>query len=274
MKTTDTPLDFRAHFGFHETPFTREIQIQHRWRAEIFDEALQALHTTVERRMSAVLMAPSGTGKTLLLRSLRSLLPEARYRVHYVKLTALTKRDLCREMASAAGFDISGPYPVLHRKLQEGFRSLADDDGLRPVLVIDEAQDLRPDVLAQLRILTNFDMDSRLVLSLILAGDGQLRLLLDRPQLEPIRRRMAHFASLRLLSRAETLDYMQHRVCIAGAKNFPFDSQAVDAVFELTRGNLRAIDHLSLKSLELAALKASSAVDPSLVAAARQNLLL
>jgi len=272
---TENPLDLRAHFGFHAAPFTREIPIDQRWRAELFVEPLTALQNTVEQRMSAVLMAPSGTGKTVLLRSLRSLLPEARYRVHYVKLTALTKRDLCREMAAAAGFDVpGGPYPIIVRKLQDGFRALADDDGLRPVLIIDEAQDLRPDVVAQLRILTNFDMDSRLVLSLILAGDGQLRFLLDRPQLEPIRRRMAHFASLRLLSRAETLDYMQHRVRVAGANNFPFDSQAVDAVFELSRGNLRAIDHLARKSLEFAAVESSAAVDPSLVTAARQKLLL
>lgn len=271
---TDNTLDLRAHFGFHTTPFTREIPVAERWSAELFDEPLKALQNTVEQRMSAVLMAPSGTGKTVLLRTLRSSLPEARYRVHYVKLTSLTKRDLCREMATAAGFDVAGPYPIVVRKLQDGFRALADDDGLRPVLIIDEAQDLRPDVLAQLRILTNFDMDSRLVLSLILAGDGQLRLLLDRPQLEPIRRRMAHFASLRLLSRAETLDYMQHRTRVAGAKTFPFDSQAVDAVFELSRGNLRAIDHLARKSLELAVVESSQAVDPSLVAAARQKLLL
>ncbi len=271
---TENPLDLRAHFGFHTTPFTREIPIDQRWRAELFVEPLTALQNTVEQRMSAVLMAPSGTGKTVLLRSLRSSLPEARYRVHYVKLTSLTKRDLCREMAAAVGFDVAGPFHVIVRKLQDGFRALADDDGLRPVLIIDEAQDLRPDVLALLRILTNFDMDSRLVLSLILAGDGQLRLLLDRPQLEPVRRRMAHFASLRLLSRAETLDYMQHRVRVAGANNFPFNSQAVDAIFELSRGNLRAIDHLARKSLEFAVVESSAAVDPSLVAAARQKLLL
>ena len=103
----ENPLDLRAHFGFHATPFTREIPIDPRWRAELFVEPLTALQNTVEQRMSAVLMAPSGTGKTVLLRSLRSSLPEARYRVHYVKLTALTKRDLCQEMAAAAGFDVS-----------------------------------------------------------------------------------------------------------------------------------------------------------------------
>jgi type II secretory pathway predicted ATPase ExeA len=67
---------------------------------------------------------------------------------------------------------------------------------------------------------------------------------------------------------------MQHRMRVAGAAQFPFDSQALDAVYEITRGNLRAIDHLARKSLELAANKGTPIVDPTLVAAARQNLLL
>jgi hypothetical protein len=104
----------------------------------------------------------SAAGK-LLLRSER--LRPTRYSVRYVKLTPLSNGDLGREIAIGCGFDISGAYPVLIRKLQDAFRSQADVDGLRPVLMIDESQDLRPDVPATLRVLTNFDMDSRLVLA-------------------------------------------------------------------------------------------------------------
>lgn len=271
---SDTVKDLRAHFGLTTVPFTREIAVGDRWSTPLFDEPLAALLGTVEQRMSAVLLAPSGTGKTVLLRTLRSFLPEARYRVHYVKLTALSKRDLCREIATAGGFDITGSYPILMRKLQDAFRSQSDDDGLRPVLMVDESHDLRPEVLATLRVLTNFEMDSRLVLSLVLAGDTRLRPLLDRSELEPVRRRLAHFATLRLLSRAETAEYMQHRLRVAGAAQLPFDSQAVDAVYEITRGNLRAIDHLARKSLEMAANKGLPTIDATLVALARQNLLL
>lgn len=270
----DTIKDVRAHFGLTTVPFTREISTEERWSAPLFAEPLAALLATVEARMSAVLIAPSGSGKTVLLRTLRSALPEARYCVHYIKLTSLSKRDLCREIALACRFDVSGSYPVMMRKLQDGFRAQADDDGVRPVVLLDDSHDLRPDVLPTLRVLTNFDMDSRLVVSFVLAGDTRLRPLLERPDLDCVRRRMAHVAIIRLLSRAETLEYMQHRLRITGATQFPFDSQAVDAVYEITRGNLRAVDHLARKSLELAANKGMPAVDAALVAAARQNLLL
>jgi len=273
MTNKESALDLRAHFGFSVVPFTREIPIKDRWHSEIFDQPLTALRQTIEQRMSGVVLAPSGTGKTLILRTLRAQLPEARYRLHYVKLTSLSKKDLCREIGLAAGFDLSGIYPVVFRMLQQRLRQL-DEDGLRPVLLLDDVQDMSPPVLTTLRILTNFEMDSRLVISLILAGDNQLRHMLESPSLEPIRRRMAHIATLRLLSRAETRDYMQHRVRIAGAPTFPFDSQASDAVFEVSRGNLRAIDQLARKSLELAAQKTISTVDPSLVAEARPYVLI
>ena len=271
--TNKKVLDLRAHFGFSAVPFTREIPVKDRWHSDIFDQSLTALRQTIEQRMSGVLLAPSGTGKTVILRTLRAQLPEARYRVHYVKLTSLSKKDLCREIGLASGFDLSGIYPVVFRMLQQRLRQL-DEDGLRPVLLLDDTQDMSTPVLTTLRILTNFDMDSRLVLSLVLAGDNQLRHMLETPSLEPIRRRMAHIATLRLLSRAETHDYMQHRVRISGAQTFPFDKQAVDAVFEITRGNLRAIDQLARKSLELTAQKAIDTVDPSLVVEARPYVLI
>jgi type II secretory pathway predicted ATPase ExeA len=269
---SDDTRDIRAHFGLHTLPFTREIAVDKRWPSPIFDEALDALESTVAERMSAVLVAPSGAGKTSLLRALIKRLPEARYRVHYVKVTSLSKRDMCREIAVAVGASPAGSYPTLVRTLEERFTTTFDTDGLRPVLILDEAHDMRPDVLAILRILTNYQMDSRLVLSIILAGQPPLGRLLQRDELEAVSRRMAHCATLRLLSREEAREYMQHRAHIAGLKKLPFDAPALDAIYEMSRGNLRAIDTLCLKSLELATLRGIRTLDCALVAAARQLL--
>ena len=244
--------DFRSRFGFHTTPFTRELPIAQCLDLPQYGEVLRALAGVVDERMSAALIAPAGTGKTTLLRSLVARLPEARYRVHYVKVTSLSKRDICREIARAIGAKPAGSYASLVQRLQERFRSTTDTDGLRSVLIVDEAHDMRPDVLAILRILTNFDMDSRLVVSVVLAGQPPLKDLLRRDELEDVARRMAHFASLRLLSREETGRYIEHRAAVAGAPSLPMDTGAVDAIYEIGRGNLRATDRLSLKALKVA----------------------
>lgn len=264
--------DLRSHFGFHTIPFTREIAIEHRFSLPLFDEPLVAFRRVVDQRMSGALIAPAGTGKTALLRALCAQLPEARYRIHYVKVTGLSKRDLCREIATAIGAGPAGTYPSLVRRIQEHFAALSDTDGLRPVLLIDEAHELRTDVLAMLRLLTNFEMDSRLVLSILLAGQLGLRAMLRRDELEDIARRIAHYAVLRPLSRAETQRYLEHRCTIAGANTPPFDDTARDAIYEIGRGNLRATDRLALKALELASCDPCQVVNANHVVEARKLL--
>jgi type II secretory pathway predicted ATPase ExeA len=255
--------------GFRKTPFTREVTVAERFVLPHQAQAAEALAEAVSLRMSAALIAPAGTGKTVTLRLLLSRLPETRYQIRYVKVTGLSKRDLCKEIAAVCGLSPTGIYPALVRKLQEAFEHASGADGLRYVIVFDEAHDLHPESLAMLRLLTNFDMDSRLVVSLVLAGQPPLKTLLGRPEQAAMAQRMAHFATLRLLSRDETQAYLLHRCSIAGAQTDPFDRDAHEAVFEMSRGNLRAIDRLALKALELAAQAGASAVSSAEVIAAR-----
>ena len=258
--------------GLRKTPFTREISVDEHFALPHQAEATDALAHAVHQRMSAALIAPAGTGKTVALRALVAGLPEARYQVRYVKVTGLSKRDLCKEIAAACGLSTAGIFPSLIRKLQDAFQHTSGTDGLRPVILLDEAHDLRPESLAMLRILTNFDMDSRLVVSVVLAGQPPLRTLLGRPEQQAMAHRLAHYATLRLLSRDETLAYVTHRSAIAGAHTAPFDADAQETIFELSRGNLRAIDRLALKSIELAAGARASVVSSGEVIRARQLL--
>lgn len=264
--------DLRSTFGFHSTPFTRELRDEDQLCFPFQEEAVAGLLRAVEARMCAALIAPAGTGKTALLRRVRSQLPEARYRIHYVKVADLSKRDMCREIATAVGIAGVGSYPHLVRKLQERFEATSASDGLRPVLLLDEGHELRPDVLSLLRILTNFEMDSRLVVSIILSGQPPLRKLLEREDQEAVAKRITHYSQLRLLSRDETQTYLVHRCTIAGAKDQPFDQRSQDAIYEIGRGNLRATDSVALKSLEYAALAGKSTVSSQYVLAARKDL--
>jgi len=264
--------DIRSHFGFTQTPFTREIPVKKRFSHPIFDEPLHALEQTITDRMSAAVIAPAGTGKTMLLRTLKSLLPEARYRVHYIKTTSLCRRDMCREIATAIGCEPAGQYNYLVRKIQERMLEHTDTNGVRPVIIIDDVQDMRPDVLGILKVLSNFDMDSRLVVSFVLLGQSPLAKMLSRDSLEDISRRIAHYAVLRNLTRDEIRKYITHRLSIAGAKKDIVTDAAHDAIFEIGGGNLRATDRLALKSLQLAAGEKAAAVDASHITTARQML--
>ena len=272
-KTKSKKSDLRGHFGCHTTPFSRELPVADRWDTHVYNEPLAELRGVVDHRMSGALIAPSGTGKTVILRTLADDLPDARYRVCYVKLGSMGRRDLCRVLAIVLGVEPTGTYPTLVRRVQERLLSSLSDDARLTVALFDDMHEMRPDVLSVLRTLTNFDMDSRLALSVILCGQPPLRNLLKRAEVESLTQRLACVTLVRLLSRAEACDYISHRLTIAGCKSEPFDHGALDAIYEVTRGNLRAIDHVAFKALQLATQQNVPVIDASLVVEARKRVM-
>ena len=171
-KPSESPTapDPRSHFGFTKWPFTSEIAVGKMWRHPGLDELVDDLEATVSARFSAAVIAPSGTGKSALLRRLVERLPETRYRVADVKVTGVGNRDFYRGLTRALGLTPVGTWPSLLDASQEYARTLAATEARRLVMIIDEAQDMRPQVLSTIRMLTNFNLDSELVISLILVG--------------------------------------------------------------------------------------------------------
>ncbi len=258
-------------FHFTTVPFTREIKVEHRFKVPHIEEEIASLKSAIDSRQSACLVAPAGAGKSVCIRALLSSLPEARYRTTYLKLTNLSARDMCRQIASFIGISNAGHYPSLVRSIEDSFRSGFIEQGKRQVIVFDEAHDMRREVLRMLRLITNFDMDSKLVVSFVLCGQTRMKETLLEPQMEDIRQRLTHCGEISLLSRDETRAYIEHRVKIAGRSKNPFDAQAVEALFEVTRGNMRAIDKLATASLTAADHLGRDVVESADVALARNS---
>jgi type II secretory pathway predicted ATPase ExeA len=259
-------------FHFTTVPFTREIRVEQRLKAPHIEEQVMALKAAIDNRQSAVLIAPAGAGKTVCIRALLSSLPEARYKTSYLKLTDLCARDMCRQIARHIGAPSSAQYPTLVHSIEETLRSGLAEQGRRQVIVFDEAHEMREQWLRMLRLITNFDMDSKLVVSVVLCGQTPLKERLLGPEMEDIRQRLVHFGELRLLTREETRGYIEHRSRVAGSPKAPFDTHAVEALFELSRGNMRALDQLCSKALELCDKAERNIVDQADVAAARSTL--
>ena len=256
-------------FHFLLEPFTREIKVEHRLKVHAIEAQVGLLRQTVEQRQSSALVAPAGAGKTFALRSLRACLPEARYRVTYIKLGDISPHDMAREIASRLFTASYGPLPRILRSIEERLRSGYLDQGIRQVIIFDDAHEIRLESLKLLRLLTNFEMDSKLVVSVILAGQRPLKTLLLQEGVEDVYQRLAQTSELSLLTREESTAYIEHRCKIAGLSQTPFDPQAMDAIFEIARGNMRAIDKIARASLKVANDAARGCVDAADVAIAR-----
>lgn len=120
------------NFHFTSSPFTRELRIDHRLILPQLEAEIAALRAVIDARQSAALVAPAGSGKTVVLRALKESLPAARYNIYYFKLSDLSARDMCRQVAQALGLEAKGQYPSLVRALEERCRAGYDDQAMRP----------------------------------------------------------------------------------------------------------------------------------------------
>ncbi|MBL8325975.1 MAG: AAA family ATPase, partial [Rubrivivax sp.] len=140
--------------------------------------------------------------------------------------------------------------------------------GRSAVLIIDEAQSLAPDVLEQLRLLTNLETHERKLLQIILIGQPELRDMLASPGLEQLAQRVIARCHLSSLTAGETVRYVQHRLAVAGGKggaSVPFDPEAMARLFQLTGGVPRRINLLAGRAMLGAYAHGRSVVDRSTV---------
>src|SRR5678816_2984424 len=115
----------------------------------------------------------------------------------------------------------------------------------RTVLIVDEAQNMAPDTLEELRMLSNVNADKDQVLQLILVGQAELRDTLRRPDMQQFAQRIVVDYHLEPLDRQETLTYIRHRIAVAGGHDLQlFDEAACDTVYEHSQGVPRLINLL------------------------------
>ena len=144
----------------------------------------------------------------------------------------------------------------------------AHAEGRRVVLIVDEAQTLSPELLEQVRLLTNLETSKQKLLQIILIGQPELRELLDRPEMRQIAQRITGRYHLEPLTKDDTRAYVGHRLRVAGAQSDIFTRSAINALYAQARGIPRLINVIADRALLAAYTQDRRSVDARLVAAA------
>jgi type II secretory pathway predicted ATPase ExeA len=184
------------------------------------------------------------------------------YRVLYVPLTTGNAMDMYKSISWELGLPTERSRAALYRCIQAEVTRLCLEARTRPVLVVDEAQHLRSDVLEDLRLLTNYEMDSQSRLCLLLVGQAELRRRLSMAVHEPLNQRIVVRHHLAGLSREELPAYLGHLLRLAGTELPLFEPAAIEALFQATSGLPRKVNllaHHALMAAALAKAKAASA---------------
>ncbi|HET8942744.1 MAG TPA: AAA family ATPase [Rudaea sp.] len=191
-----------------------------------------------------------GTGKTTLCRLLLDQLPEDT-RVALVLNPKLSPVELLETMCEEFKLDIGdkrgslkGLVDVLNTYLLDAYAQ-----GLRVVLIVDEAQNLSVDALEQVRLLTNLETPTQKLLQIILLGQPELREKLNQTELRQLAQRITARYHLTPLDRNETEAYVRHRMAVAGAPHMPFSRLGMRALYQRSGGIPRLINVIADRAL-------------------------
>lgn len=261
---------FEEFFGLATKPFGKTPDPSFLFESRQHKEALARLEYAVEEKELALLVGDIGSGKTTLSRALIDRIGDARPVVLLIN-PRLTPAQLLRSIASGLGIQ---PARFRNELLDQIHTRLFElyEEKREPVLMIDEAQ-LIPSkaTFDEIRLLTNFQLDDQNLLSVVLIGQPELDARLDRAAYAPLRQRIGMRYSLGPLSLEETIDYIEHRIRVAGGTRNPFSRNAMDEIHTLSGGIPRLINTLATTALLDAFGEDAETVDPARVTAAARE---
>ena len=241
-------MDYTARYGLEFNPFlknAKDVPVQ----TQEYKEVLFRLNYLLSTKGFGILTGSAGKGKTTSIRSWASSLNPSLYKVVYSSLSTLTVMEFYRNLASELG-----AVPV-HRKM-DNFRLIQDEINRlvmekrqTPVIIMDEANYIGTAILNDLKILFNFEMDSRDRAVILLAGLPQLNNTLRLGIHEPLRQRIVMNYNLDGLSKEEGRLYIQEKLKGAGCTQTVFEENAVEAILGAANGTPRMINKLCNASL-------------------------
>jgi general secretion pathway protein A len=257
--------DLLAWFGLKRFPFDKSIKTQELLKTEPFREAMARLDYIKRRGGILLLTGDPGVGKTLALRSYADSLNENLYRVCYSPLSTLSRTDLLYHLNRLLGLPPRLSKSAIYCQIQRMLLESKEQAGKTVVLILDEAHLLQTGPLEELRLLTNFKMDSYDPFILILAGQSDLRRVLEFAVMEPLNQRIAMRCHLAPLSVQETKLYVAHHLKLAGAMQPLLDERALEAVHEISFGIPRKIGAVVEQALTYAQFDQKRSVTPEMV---------
>ncbi len=228
---------YENFFNLKTKPFELVPDPAFLYMSKTHKKAIHYLSYGIRERAGFILLTGEvGSGKTTLISDLINRIDKS---VTLAKIfnTKVTSEQLIAMINDDFGLDVKGKDKVLLLKELNDFVIAQHARGKNPVLIIDEAQNLKTDILEEIRMLSNLETNRAKLLQIVLVGQPELREVLSMPGLRQLRQRISISCRISPLNQEETLEYILHRFEVAGNRNaVTFDDGSIDIIYEYCKG--------------------------------------
>jgi len=263
---------YKEHYGLVRHPFEKDLVPDDLFQSHAATELEARILYLLKLRGIGLVTGEVGSGKTCICRKVSSSLHAGLYKVFYVTLTTGNVTDTYKTIAWEMGLTTERSMAALFRSIQQEVNRLCLESKIRPVLIIDEAQYLRNEVLENLRLLTSYEMDSQNRLCMLFVGQAELRRRLSMTVHEPLAQRIVVRYHISGLNKEEVALYLQHRLKLAGTRMNLFEPESIEAMYQATNGMPRKVNLLAHFALNVAALEDAKTVTAEHIMTAAEEM--
>ncbi len=265
---------YMTYFGMKLNPFKKDIEIKNTYEFKDFKEVQNRLKYLLNNKGIGLFTGTSGKGKTYAVKYFVKNLNPNLYKVVYLSLSTVTVIEFYRGFCRGLGIEPANKKIDMYNQIQERLQALVKDRKITPIIICDEAQYLKTDILNDLKMLLNFDMDSKDYAVLILMGQPTLNTILSRNVHEALSQRIIVNYMFLGIDYQEVKEYIIDRCSIAGISNDIFDGNAIKALASNCNGSTRYLNNLIDKSLMICCNRKEQTISENTIMLAANDLSL
>jgi general secretion pathway protein A len=244
---------YREFFGLKERPFNVTSDPDFLFLSRVHKEALSHLTYGIKERKGFLeITGEVGAGKTTLCRALLNQL-DSKTKTSFIMNSTLPEMQLLQAVVEDFGLSVDRKNKVSILKQFNNFLLEEASRGNNVVLIIDEAQNIKPNMLEEIRMLSNIETEKTKLLQIVLVGQPELKNKLNSPELKQLRQRISVRFHITALAKEEVTSYINHRLKVAGSNGqIQFTDESVDSIYKYSGGIPRLINLVCDKALLLA----------------------
>jgi type II secretory pathway predicted ATPase ExeA len=241
--------DILSYYQLESHPFNKEIPAGDLVCLEHLEQVYESIMLLIETRGIGILTGPSGSGKSSLLRRVSHQLNPGLYQAYYICYTSLGTTEFYQTMAAALGLSTNGRKAAVFRRIKEFIASNNQQKKIHPVIFIDEAHALSSDTLKELRMLLNFEYDSKNACTLVLCGHSELRQKLSLNIYASLTNSITYSIAVDALPAEQTYHFLESRIQAAGGAPGLVTKSAMKLIHDASGGIIRTAGSLCWQAI-------------------------